>query len=153
MRAVMSPASADLLVSVEVVAPVVLVDSLVAPIVLEDEMPGDGVDVAVELLGVVLSVDAARDVSVELLGVLVESGVEVAVLDLGAEDVPYVELVPGDVVELGLVELEVVPYVEPGWVELVELGSVFDVGLVDAVVFRLPLVFSFVVLVLERVVS
>jgi hypothetical protein len=35
----------------------------------------------------------------------------------------------------------------------VELGSVFDVGLVDAVVFRLPLVVSFVVLWVERVAS
>jgi hypothetical protein len=88
----MSPAIADWLGSVEVVAPVVLVDSLVTPIVLEGEV-----------------VDGARDGSVELLGVLVESGVEVAVLEVGADDTPYVELVPDDEVELGLVEVELVP--------------------------------------------
>jgi hypothetical protein len=103
MRALTSPLIADALV--ELVAPVVLVDSLVAPIVLE----GDVVEVEVELLGVVLSVEAAREVSVEELGVLVESGVDVAVLELGAEDTPYVELVPDVEEELGLVELEVVP--------------------------------------------
>jgi hypothetical protein len=86
-----------------VVAPVVLVDSLVAPIVLEGDV------VEVELLGVVASVDAARDVSVELLGVLVELGVDVAVLELGAEETPYVELVPDEDVELGLVAVELVP--------------------------------------------
>lgn len=91
----MSPEIPFVLVSVEVVAPVVLVDSLVTPIVLEGDV------VEVELLGVVLSVDAARDGSVE--DVLVESGVLVAVLELGVVD-GYV-----DVVELGLVELEVVP--------------------------------------------
>jgi hypothetical protein len=95
IRDEMSPAIPVVLVSVEVVAPVVLVDSLVTPIVLEGDV------VEVELLGVVLSVDAARDGSVE--GVLVESGVLVAVLELGVVD-GYV-----DVVELGLVELEVVP--------------------------------------------
>jgi hypothetical protein len=143
MRAVTSAPIADSLLRVEVVAPVMLVDSLVAPIVLEVEALGDVV-VAVELLGVVMSVDAVRDVSVSV--VLVESGVDVAVLDFGAEDTPYVELVPGEDVELGAVEL--MPYVG-----LVETGSVFDVGFVDAVVFRLPLVFSFVVLWLEREVS
>jgi hypothetical protein len=95
----MSPAIPVELVSVEVVAPVVLVDSLVTPIVLEGDV------VEVELLGVVLSVVAVRDGSVE--EVLVESGVLVAVLDvleLGVVVDGYV-----DVVELGLVELEVVP--------------------------------------------
>lgn len=95
IRDEMSPEIPFVLVSVEVVAPVVLVDSLVTPIVLEGDV------VEVELLGVVLSVDAARDGSVE--DVLVESGVLVAVLELGVVD-GYV-----DVVELGLVELEVVP--------------------------------------------
>lgn len=119
MRALMSAPIADSLVCVDVVAPVMLVDSLVAPIVLEGEVLGDVGDVSVELLDIVRSVDAARDGSVELLGVLVESGVDVAVLELGAEDTPYVELVPDGEVELGLV---------------------------DAVVFRLPLVVSVVVL-------
>ena len=120
MRALMSAPIADSLVCVDVVAPVMLVDSLVAPIVLEGEVLGD---VSVELLGIVRSVDAARDGSVELLDVLVESGVDVAVLELGAEDTPYVELVPDGEVELGLV---------------------------DAVVFRLPLVVSVVVLWVDR---
>ena len=79
----MSPESSVRLVSVEVVAPVVLVDSLVTPMVLEGDV------VEVELLGVVLSVDAARDGSVE--AVLVELGVLVAVLELGVVD-GYVEL-------------------------------------------------------------
>jgi hypothetical protein len=84
IRDEMSPAVAVRLISVEDVAPVVLVDSLVAPIVLEGEV----VDVVVELLGVVLSVVAARDGSVELLAVLVVSGVDVAVLELGVVEVP-----------------------------------------------------------------
>jgi hypothetical protein len=84
IREEMSPDAAVRLVSVEDVAPVVLVDSLVAPIVLEGEV----VVVAVELLGVVVSVVAARDGSVELLEVLVVSGVEVAVLELGVVAVP-----------------------------------------------------------------
>jgi hypothetical protein len=54
--------------------------------------------------------------------------------------------------ELGLVVVAVVPYVELGLVEDVAVGSVLDDGLVEAVVFRLPLVVSFVVLGLERVV-
>ena len=84
--------------SVEVVAPVVLVDPLVAPIVLELDELGDVLDVA--LLG-----DVLVSVEVELLGeVLAE------LLELGLAVVPYVELVPGDdvvsveLVELGLVE-------------------------------------------------
>ena len=85
----MSPEIPVVLVWVEVVAPVILVDSLVAPIVLEGDV------LEVELLGSVLSVDVASDGSVE--EVLVESGVLVATLELGAED-GYV-----DVVELGLV--------------------------------------------------
>jgi len=44
----------------------------------------------------------------------------------------------------------VLPYVEPDVLLLaLELLVSFEVGLVEAVVFRLPLVFSFVVLVLE----
>jgi hypothetical protein len=61
-------AIADGLVSVDVVAPVMLVDSLVAPIVLEGEVLGVVVVVAVELLGYVGSV--------------------VAVLELGVDEVP-----------------------------------------------------------------
>jgi hypothetical protein len=103
---------------------------------------GDVLDV--ELLGeVLLSVDAAREASVlELLGSVevLELGLE-EVVELGDVDVvPYVELVPAvdDVVSVELVELG-----------LVELGLELDVGPVDDVVFRLPLVFSFVVLGLE----
>jgi hypothetical protein len=125
----MSPAIPVALVSVEVVAPVALVDSLVTPIVLE----GDVVEVV--LLGVVLSVVAARDGSVE--EVLVESGVLVAVLELG--------VVVDGYVELGLVELEVAPGVRL-------VGVVSVVGSVAAVVFKLPLVFSLVVLRADRVV-
>jgi hypothetical protein len=133
------------LVSVEEVAPVVLVEPLVAPMVLEEL--GDVLDV--ELLGeVLLSVDAAREASVlELLRSVevLKLGLE-EVVELGDVDVvPYVELVPAvdDVVSVELVELELV---ELG---LVELGLELDVGPVDDVVFRLPLVFSFVVLGLE----
>jgi hypothetical protein len=43
--------------------------------------------------------------------------------------------------------------VVPVAVVLLLVGSVFDVGFVDAVVFRLPLVFSLVVLGLELVVE
>ena len=89
---------ADALVSVEVVAPVVLVDPLVAPIVLELDELGDVLDVV--LLG-----DVLMSVEVVLLGVL-------ELLELGLVVVPYVELVPGD---------DVVS------VELVELGLVVDV--------------------------
>jgi len=89
------------LVPVEVVAPVVLVDPLVAPIVLE-----------VDELGDVLSVAVERDASVEL-EISVEGellGVREELLELGLEVPLYVELVPADVVgseelELGLVEL------------------------------------------------
>jgi hypothetical protein len=125
----MSPAIPVALVSVEVVAPVALVDSLVIPIVLE----GDVVEVV--LLGVVLSVVAGRDGSVE--EELVESGVLVAVLELG--------VVVDGYVELGLVELEVAPGVRL-------VGVVSVVGSVAAVVFKLPLVFSLVVLRADRVV-
>jgi hypothetical protein len=123
----------------------VLVEPLVAPMVLEEL--GDVLDV--ELLGeVLLSVDAAREASVlELLRSVevLKLGLE-EVVELGDVDVvPYVELVPAvdDVVSVELVELELV---ELG---LVELGLELDVGPVDDVVFRLPLVFSFVVLGLE----
>jgi hypothetical protein len=105
------------LVSVDVVAPVVLVDPLVAPIVLELEL-GE-LELDVELLGevdeVVLSVDAERDASVEvelpgvveLLVVLDASGVDDEVLELGDVELPYVEPAPVELapeVELGLVE-------------------------------------------------
>jgi hypothetical protein len=130
------------LVSVDVVAPVVLVDPLVAPMVLELEL-GE-VELDVELLGevddVVLSVEADRDVSVEvelpgvveLLVVLELSGVDDDVLELGEVELPYVEPVPVELVpevELGLVEE--LPYVEPVPVELVPDGEVELLGLVD----------------------
>jgi hypothetical protein len=116
MRLVISPLELLVgLVSVEVVAPVVLVDPLVAPIVLEVDVLGEVLDVA--LLGdVLLSVEAEREASVELVVplrplVLELSDVEalgevlVELLELGLEVLPYVELVPGELVELGLVEL------------------------------------------------
>jgi hypothetical protein len=157
---------AGALVSVEVVAPVVLVEALVAPIVLEvlcsDVLAVEelGVVLEVELGEVVLSVEAERDTSVVVdVSVDVELGKVLAVL-LGLEVLVSVEVVElgvvelvelGDVgsvelVELGLVELDV-PYVEP--VVPVELELELEVGPVDDVVFKLPLVFSFVVLGLE----
>jgi hypothetical protein len=111
-------------VSVVAVAPVVLVDSLVAPIVLLLELR----------VGSVL-VESGEVLAVELVlpgyVLLVLSGVD-----------GYVLLVPG-VVLLPYVPVDVEVLLVPG----------LDVGSVDAVVFRLPLVFSFVVLglVLELV--
>jgi len=101
----------DGLVSVDVVAPVVLVDPLVAPIVLELDKLGDVLDV--EALGdVLLSVEAEREASVELVVPLklpvLEVSVEVELLgepllellELGLVVLPYVELVPDELVEL-----------------------------------------------------
>jgi len=101
----------DGLVSVDVVAPVVLVDPLVAPIVLELDELGDVLDV--EALGdVLLSVEAEREASVELVVPLklpvLEVSVEVELLgepllellELGLVVLPYVELVPDELVEL-----------------------------------------------------
>ena len=96
MRADTSPLElADGLVSVEVVAPVVLVELLVAPIVLEVDARGD----------VLLSVDTEGYASLP-------GEVLVELLELGLEVLLYVELVPADdvagsaeLVELGLVEL------------------------------------------------
>jgi len=69
---------AEGVVSMDVVAPVVLVDPLVAPIVLELDEPGDVLDV--ELLGdVLLSVEAERAVSVELVVPLEPVVLEVSV--------------------------------------------------------------------------
>jgi hypothetical protein len=82
-----------------------------------------GYELLVLLLGDV--VVAVEDVSVDVDGVVL--------LELGVLVVPYVELVP----------------LVLAWLLLVE--PVLDVGFVEAVVFRLPLVFSFVVLVLVSV--
>ena len=98
-----------------------------------------------------VSVDAARDASVVFA---------VSVLVLLDGDVEEDELSEPLVFRELLVELSVCaparlasvePYVllVPGL--LVELALLFEVGLVEAVVFRLPLVFSFVVLGLELV--
>ena len=102
------PKLAVALVSVEDVAPVVLVEPLVAPMVLEEV----GDVFGMELLGEVLSVAADRDASVEFVALLMEPlVVEVSVeVELGEE--LALMLVS---VELGLEELlalgdvEVVP--------------------------------------------
>ena len=133
------PAVAVALVSSEVLAPVLLVELLVAPIVLVEELcsdVGDGLVsvLAVELvlLGYVLVLGSvARDVvSDELLGY--------ALLVLEKSDDGVVLLVLGDVALVSYGELVAL-------VVSVEL----EVGLVDAVVFKLPLVVSFVVLGLD----
>ena len=72
------------LVSVEVVAAVLLVDSLVAPIVLEVDELGD------VLLSVVVERDASVGLEMSVDGVLEE------LLELGLEVLLYVELVPAD---------------------------------------------------------
>jgi hypothetical protein len=133
-------------VSAVAVAPVVLVDSLVAPIVLLLELRVGSVLVesgevlAVELvLPGVLVVLVLVSVAVVLDGYVLLRGY--VLLELSDVD-GYVLLVPGVVLlPYAPVELEVL--LVPG----------LDVGSVDAVVFRLPLVFSFVVLglVLELV--
>jgi hypothetical protein len=130
MRVVMSVLEAVAVrpVSVAVVAPVVLVEPLVAPIVLLVDALLLGY-VELELGDVLVSVDAARDESVELvlLGdvlLVVEDVSGVVLLELGVVELPYVELVP------------VVPV------------DALLLGLVDDVVFKLPLVLSCVVLVL-----
>jgi hypothetical protein len=133
-------------VSVVAVAPVVLVDSLVAPIVLLLELRVGSVLVesgevlAVELvLPGVLVVLVLVSVAVVLDGYVLLRGY--VLLELSDVD-GYVLLVPG-VVLLPYVPVELEVLLVPG----------LDVGSVDAVVFRLPLVFSFVVLglVLELV--
>jgi hypothetical protein len=130
MRVVMSVLEAVAVrpVSVAVVAPVVLVEPLVAPIVLLVDALLLGY-VELELGDVLVSVDAARDESVELvvLGdvlLVVEDVSGDVLLELGVVELPYVELVP------------VVPV------------DALLLGLVDDVVFKLPLVLSCVVLVL-----
>jgi hypothetical protein len=130
MRVVMSVLEAVAVrpVSVAVVAPVVLVEPLVAPIVLLVDALLLGY-VELELGDVLVSVDAARDESVELV--------------LLGDVLLVVEDVSGDVLlELGVVEL---PYVE--LVPVVPVDALL-LGLVDDVVFKLPLVLSCVVLVL-----
>ena len=128
------------------VAPVVLVDSLVAPIVLLLELrvgsvlveSGEVLAVELELPGV-LVVLVLVSVEVVLDGYVLLRGY--VLLELSDGD-GYVLLVPG-VVLLPYVPVELEVLLVPG----------LDVGSVDAVVFRLPLVFSFVVLglVLELV--
>lgn len=152
MRLDTSALPVALLLVSEALAPVVLVDALVAPIVLllEVSLLAEELGEVLEevLLGVVLLTlevlgSLERDVvSVELDIPLVEDVVsvgEVLLLEVvlleGLLVLPYVELVPLDPIALVL----------PAWLLLVV--SVLDVGLVEAVVFRLPLVFSFVVLV------